>query len=77
MAGTHRRRVDPPRWPASDAQRQARKRARRKKGIRIYRLELHDHAVEGLIDMMLTSGQLTTREADDHRMIEAKLARLG
>ena len=39
------------------ARRQARVRQRRKNGLRVYRLELHDVAVEGLIAMMIWSWQ--------------------
>jgi hypothetical protein len=42
----------------------------------MYRLELRDRCVEGLIAMMLSTGQLSEAEANDHRIIEAKLARL-
>jgi hypothetical protein len=79
------RELDPPTIPTVVATQRARSpaairqhkvRQRRRAGVHIYRLPLRDVCVEGLIEMMLASGQLSAREADDHRMIEAKLARL-
>ena len=58
------------------ARRQAKVRQRRKNGQHVYTLVLKDRCVEGLIAMMLASGQLTEGEANDHHMIEAKLAAL-
>ena len=58
------------------ARRQARVRQRRKNGEHVYTLVLNDRCVEGLIAMMLSTGQLSEAEANDHRVIEAKLARL-
>src|SRR5262245_53250586 len=66
--------IGPERSPA--ARRQARVRARRRNGLHLYRLELRDIAVEGLIAMMMSTGQLTEAKALDHRVIEAKLAAL-
>src|SRR5262245_5434954 len=63
-----------PRSPA--ARRQARVRARRMNGVHVYQLELADLAVEGLIEMMVATGQLTETQALDHQRIEAELARL-
>jgi hypothetical protein len=58
------------------ATRQARVRQRRKVGQHVYRLELRDLAVEGLIEMMLATGRLTERDALDHARVELELARL-
>jgi hypothetical protein len=44
--------------------------------VHVYKLEIRDIAVESLIAMMLANGQLTQAQALDHRIIEAKLARL-
>ena len=66
----------PPTRSSSAAVRQARVRQRRKNGQHIYRLVLHDTAVEGLVEMFLTTGSLTERETLDHQRLEAELARL-
>jgi hypothetical protein len=58
------------------ARRQARVRARRRNGLHVYKLELRDAAVEGLISMMIASGELAESQSLDHRVVEAKLAAL-
>ena len=58
------------------ARRQARVRARRRNGVHVYRLELADRSVEGLLAMMIASGRLSEREALQHQRVEAELARL-
>jgi hypothetical protein len=73
--------LDPPTTPtvierSPAARRQARVRQRRREGVHVYRLELADRATEGLIEMMVASGQLSEAEAHDHRRVEAELARL-
>src|SRR5262245_47298263 len=70
--------LDPPTGEARtpEARRQAKARARRKNGLHIYRLELSDRAVEGIVDMLIATQKLTDAEAFDHRRIETMLARL-
>ena len=68
------RELDPPAVRTPAAARQARVRARRKNGLHVYRLELRDLAVEGLIEMMLATGRLTEREALNHQRVETELA---
>jgi hypothetical protein len=77
--------LDPPNLGAKEelrqaqtpaARRQAKVRARRKNGIHIYRLELSDRAVEGIVDMLVAAEKLTEAETLDHRCIETMLARL-
>lgn len=73
--------LDPPSVRAENprtdaARRQARVRQRRKNHQHMYRLELRDRCVEGLIEMMLSAGRLTESDALDHARIEAELARL-
>jgi hypothetical protein len=58
------------------AARQARVRQRRRDGVRVYKLEISDRAVEGLITQLVTTRSLTEREALDHQRVEAELARL-
>jgi len=76
-------RLDPPRIAETPncerspaARRQARVRARRKNGVHIYRLPLHDIWVEGLITQMIIYGRLTEAEALNHQRVEIELARL-
>ena len=75
--------LDPPRIAETPncerspaARRQARVRARRKNGVHIYRLPLHDIWVEGLITQMIIYGRLTEAEALNHQRVEIELARL-
>lgn len=73
--------LDPPSVRAENsrtdaARRQARVRQRRKKRVHVYKLDLADRCVEGLIEMMLSTGRLSEADALDHARIEAELARL-
>jgi hypothetical protein len=67
--GDHRQRT-----PA--ARRQARVRARRRNGQHVYKLEIADRAMEGLLEMMLRMGRLSESDTLDHGCIETALARL-
>jgi hypothetical protein len=70
-------RLDPPRKtrsPSPDARRQAKTRQRRKNGLRSYRFDLSDRAVEGLILKFILEGKLTEAEALDHRNVEKAIA---
>src|SRR5262245_13996695 len=69
-------RIDPPRARSPAARRQARVRARRRNGVHVYRLELSDVAVEGLILRSILHGQLTESQALEHRHIEHVLGQL-
>ena len=71
--------LDPPR-PRSDtpaARRQAKKRARRKRGVGFYRLEISDVAIEGMIQQWIATGQISEEQALclDRLGIERELAR--
>jgi hypothetical protein len=56
--------------------RMRRYRARRKTGARCYRLELSDRAAEGIVDMLISTGLVTEREAQNHRRLESAIAQL-
>ena len=66
--------LDPPvvRRPATVRQRKLRER--RKNGVRVYRHELADRAVEGLIMKFILEGKLSEAQALDHRCIERAIA---
>jgi len=66
----------PPSKQSAAARRQLRYRRRRKNKARCYRLDLSDHAVEGLIDQLVATGKLTDREARNHRRLEIVIAQL-
>jgi hypothetical protein len=74
--------LDPPTIPTVVAQRartpaarrQARVRERRKNGVHVYRQELSDRAVEGLIMKFILEGKLSEAQALEHRCIEHAIA---
>jgi hypothetical protein len=68
--------LDPPRRPTSDAQRQARRRAHHRNGRRHHRFWLSDRCLEGLIMKFILEGKLTERDALDHCKVEAAIAAL-
>jgi hypothetical protein len=66
----------PPARRLADRRRKAKSRARRKGGLRRYQLWISDRAAEGLINQFIVTGQLSDRDAMNHRKLEAALAAL-
>src|SRR5262249_7964520 len=64
----------PPRKLINQRARSRKARQRRRDKVHIYRLELPDRAVEGMINALVLLGYLTEAEAQDQRRLERALA---
>ena len=67
--------VDPPRKLLNGRKRSMRARQRRRSGTRVWRLELPDVAVAGMVNALVAGGHLTAAQAQDPRAVERALAR--
>jgi hypothetical protein len=63
-----------PRHVLARRERSRRSRARRRKGLRVYQIELADEVMEGIIDALTHFGRLREGEIDQRRIAE-ELAR--
>jgi hypothetical protein len=66
----------PPERRAADRRRKTRQLERRRKGLRRCTLWISDHALEGLITQLVTTGKLTDRQASHHAKLESAIADL-
>ena len=59
-----------PRHVLARRERSRRSRARRRKGLRVYQIELADEVMEGIIDALTHFGRLREGEIDQRRIAE-------
>ena len=64
-----------PRHVLARRERSRRSRARRRKGLRVWSIELPETATEGIIDALIHFGRLTEAEASDQRRVAEELGR--
>ena len=65
---------DTPRHVLARRERSRRSRARRRKGMRVWQIELSDETMEGVVDALIHFGRLGEHEADDPRRVAEEIS---